>query len=72
MACMQYRYCPFCKKAKAALQQVLGNNFTVVEVGLVAFAVLSLVTVLGSDKVSNGYCGCSLMRGRMVTLSRTT
>ena len=29
---VRYRYCPFCKKAKAALQQVLGNNFTVVEV----------------------------------------
>lgn len=24
-------YCPFCKKAKSALQQDLGNNFTVVE-----------------------------------------
>ncbi|DBB14430.1 TPA: hypothetical protein ACH3X3_004727 [Trebouxia sp. C0006] len=24
-------YCPFCKKAKAALQQDLGSNFTVVE-----------------------------------------
>jgi len=29
-----FRYCPFCKKAKAALEKDLGNNFTVVEVRL--------------------------------------
>ena len=28
------RYCPFCKKAKAALEKDLGSNFTVVEVSL--------------------------------------
>jgi hypothetical protein len=32
MTAGSFRYCPFCKKAKAALQQDLGSNFTVVEV----------------------------------------
>ena len=57
------RYCPFCKKAKQALQQDLGNNFTVVEVSVFAYSALfCLVTIVRSSLFERLLIACLVVQ----------